>query len=72
MSGVHFNREPQTDFLTVEDSAVTKRDDGDKPHSETDLTLKRRMAVTQHVLVCSSSAQSSFRSRAELDLLAWI
>lgn len=30
------------------------------------------MAVTQHVLVCSSSAQSSFRSRAEFNLLAWI
>ncbi len=30
------------------------------------------MAVTQHVLLCSSSAQSSFRSRAEFNLLAWI
>lgn len=33
----------------------------------TEPTLNRRMAVIQQVLVCSSSAQSSFKSRAELD-----
>lgn len=34
-------------------------------HPET--TLNRRMAVIQQVLVCSSSAHSSFKSRVELD-----
>lgn len=34
-------------------------------------TLKRRIAVIQQVLVCSTSAHRSLRSRAEHDLLGY-
>lgn len=34
-------------------------------------TFNKRMAVIQQVLVCSSSAQSSFKSRAELHFVDW-
>lgn len=34
-------------------------------------TLNKRMAVIQQVLVCPSSAQSSFKSRVELHFEDW-
>ncbi|TNN84563.1 hypothetical protein EYF80_005263 [Liparis tanakae] len=34
-------------------------------------TFNKRMAVIQQVLVCSSSAQSNFKSRAELPFVDW-